>query len=118
MSMTHQSKADMDPSLISPAAFKQAWGCSISRPAQILNMMPHLWAAEGVRTGMDAAPQAWTQGKGNAAQRKALEAAVRRSGSVDPLLVDAMALPLRAHRQVLKALGWVLPKNHPTGAAK
>ena len=104
--MSKGHKADMDQRLISPAAFKRHWGCSISRPAHILNIMPHLREAEAAPKGMDAAPKAWSHSvHGSVAQCKELEAAVHQLGRVDPLLVDAMGLPLKAHRRVLAALG-------------
>ena len=87
--------ADMDQQQVSAQEFKRNWGCSVNRPARILNVMPHLWRAEGVRTGMAAAPGTWTEGTyGVTSQHKDLEAAVRRTAQVDPLLVDAIALPL------------------------
>ena len=55
---------------------------------------------------MAAAPGSWRGAEGaRTDEHDALKAAVARAGAADPLLVDATALPRRADREVIRALG-------------
>ena len=103
---SRRSTADLSAELISPAAFRGAWGCELSRPARILNCMPHLWRMERCATGMTAAPPSWHGADGAQSEaHSALAEAVAAVNGADAMVTDALGLPLSAHRAVLAALG-------------
>ena len=107
LNMGARRRVDMSPEYVDAAEYRARWGSGLLLPAVVLGCMQHATVQEATKD--EQLVQWWAQAPENDddidERPGELAGAMQQIQDADPLLVDAMALPLLGYRGVLKTLG-------------
>ena len=107
LNMGAKRRVDMSPEQVDADEYRARWGSGLLLPAVVMGCMTHTTTTEAQQD--EKLVQWWTEAPDeddtSGARPDELAVAMRQIQDADPLLVDAMALPLMGYRGVLRMLG-------------